>query len=166
MEIWLYSQFDISNTWLDYNGRLSGPSFFFYQNKDRNLQVAIWIRLLPLLLLFQSNASAVAKPFSGHFWHFKMCRFEQAKNTVINWTRGTFLSWLSTSCVNKKIKKVFAFKKFCVSCTRKRLGTQCYAPLIITLSSSLGPSRSRALLRVYNSSLMLRIQIEANRNRR
>ena len=30
----------------------------------------------------------------------------------------------------------------------------------------LGTSRSRALLRVYNSSLMLRIQIEANRNRR
>ncbi len=47
--------------------------FFFYQNKDRNLQTAIRIRLFPLLLLFQSYEFTVAKPISSHFVHFKKC---------------------------------------------------------------------------------------------
>ena len=45
--------------------------FFFYQNNDRNWQGGIRIRQLPLLLVFQSDASAVAKPISGHFAHSK-----------------------------------------------------------------------------------------------
>ena len=59
-------------------------SLFFYQNKDRNWQAAIRIRLLPLLPLFQSYALAVAKPLSSHFAHFKKRSLWLSKKTVIS----------------------------------------------------------------------------------
>ena len=42
--------------------------------------------ILTLLLVFQSDASAVAKPISGHFAHFKNYNSRLSKKTVISLT--------------------------------------------------------------------------------
>ena len=60
--------------------------FFLLPEEIKWLAGAIRIHRSHLSILFQSNALAVAKPFSGYFVHFENDRPGPSKKAVISWS--------------------------------------------------------------------------------